>query len=180
MTRLKNTFLAVIGLLLAFSCGNKFSKPDIQQSNDIISNQDTFTFNFNLKDSLFGKYHFVIHSGYSGRTLILNSDFTYIEYAWSDLELGWPFRKKKHNGKWKVSGSKVILKKGYKRISLRIHQYSWETFLVPEEMAKTFALRFNDKKYLIDSMSNNIGQASVHEVDEVLHDFRRICFMKQL
>jgi len=145
------------------------------RKDDSIPKIDTLTFIYDQQDSMVGIYSFIILAGYVGRTLRIRKDLTYIEMAWSDVGKSSTIK-----GNWNLSNGKVILKHGRKRASFKIHQYSWATFLVPENKTEVFAYEFNKNKLLIDSLKNQINQMDHNQIHRRLYEFRTICLLRDV
>ena len=148
------------------------------RSKDSIVKKDTLTFIYNQQDSMFGKYQFIVLPGYEGRSLILKRNYSFNEKAWTDVV--YPWKTRGINGRWKYDKGKVILKHFSKKISLKVHQYSWATFLVPESKAEIFAYEFNKNKYIIDSLASHVSEMRGYEIHRCLSDLRTLCYIRRV
>lgn len=133
---------------------------------DSIVRKETLTFIYNQQDSMYGNYKFIVLPGYEGRSLILKRNYSFNEKGLTDVVYRW--KTKGINGRWKYDKGKIILKHFGKEISLKVHQYSWATFLVPESKVEIFAYQFNRNKFIIDSLASHVSEMKGYQIDRCL------------
>ncbi len=171
-------------VIISVGCYNRFNIITSENSykwvreKDSIVKKDTLIFIYNQQDSMYGNYQFIVLPGYEGRSLILSRNYSFNEKAWTDVV--YPWKTRGINGRWKYDKGKVILKHFYKEIPLKVHQYSWATFLVPESKAEIFAHEFNKNKYIIDSLASHVYEMSGSEIHKCLSDLRTLCYIRRV
>ncbi|MHB1279468.1 MAG: hypothetical protein ACYC1Q_13855 [Bacteroidia bacterium] len=180
---LRNPILFLFLLATLLSCNRDFQAISSMdryawaRKTDTFPKMDTLSFQVLNRDSLYGQYNFSVLPGYQGHYLVLNPDSTFIEGPWSDvLER----RNRTISGKWYVKENTLILKWRFKTLTLRIHQYSWATFLVPMGKEGIFAYEFNRSKDIIDRLEVRFKTEKHYVIERELNNFRTLCFLRRM
>lgn len=144
---------------------------------------------YNLKDrltyksastaELIGSYNFIILPGFQGHTLRLDTNHTFKTRPWGDIGRRTARFSK---GNWHYDSQLLTLRLrfGTRKMTLKIHKYSWATFLVPVSKEAQFAHAFHKNQSLIDSLAPFVTNLKTNHVESALIDFKGLCFLRRV
>lgn len=178
----KDVFLYIYSILLLCiisSCCNSFSYLNYRYSYDELSLEgQPKHLKFSNSQSLSGKYLLMNLPGFTGHVLRLQSDSSFQDTPFSDVN-GY-LEPRSIKGKWSSNSDfNVCLKRGCSDIELLAYSYKNLDFLIPIYNEELFTQKVNLNIDNLNKVASERNELKRNDLMYNLHDFANICYIKR-